>query len=491
MKNNRTTLLLCYCLLLFLLGTTASVNAQTPYNSAMWEYSNNVTMNNIIRDDQNYRIIHSQRKDNTLGIYIHTFDIHKYSTGVNVEFTTQFNAVDSTDYSVNINDMEVYDGFCYFCGSLNHDCLDMGGYVYSEGFIGKFSINSLFSSFSCVEYYRVPSTRGFHGLAISTQTNISSYPLIQAVGEMDYWYSYAACIAELKQTAPAAWKATLDYLPGTPKIHFSDIERTGSGVVLAAQIKCNNDFPNGHTNYDTNHQQFMVDMFSFNGCHAEHPYPGNGTMYRYKMDYSDDYFFHMNRAPMKICRTTWSNFHLAFGVKEDDFTKSGVRVFSFDGCPSCYYEHDRYYRLGKTQTVLDMVCPPYKRTPLILSQGEPYKNGIITIPEFENPSYTTVDAYYSNDTNIQSLSIAHDYSYFNASGRELTNKHLMRCEQKTYAWNYNSCFRKKSFVSLAIRALGPFPFPVVWEYPYEEVSFDWATVQVIVYEIRETNRCTQ
>ena len=489
MKANERTIMLCYCLLFPLLCAAASVNAQTPYNSAEWEYTNNVTLNSIIRDDQTYRIIHSQRKDNTLGIYIHTFDIHKYSNGADVEFTTQFNAVDSTDYSVNIMDMEIYEGFCYFCGALDHDCLDMGGLVYSEGFVGRFSISAMFSSTSTVEYYKVPSTRSLHGLAISTPANDTIFTLIHTVGTMDYWYGYAACISELGQTL-STWRATLDYIPGTPKIYFSDIERTRGGFALAAQIKCSNDLPYGNPAYDTNHQQFMVDLFSLNGCHYAHPNPGSGTMYRYIMDYANDFYFHKNMAPMKICRSSWNVFYLAFGVKEIDFTKSGVRVFSFGGAPyTC--TGDRYYQLGKTQTVLDMVCPPYEDTPIVLSQGEPYKNGIITITNIINPSTTTFHAYYSNDTSIQSLSRPPEKSFFNASGCEPTNKYLMRFEQYIYAWNQNSCFRKASFGRVNGRVYGGYPFPVVWEYPYVDQRVDWDIVEVKVKDVSETNKCAQ
>lgn len=482
----KTKIILHYtCLLIAVLWNTTSTNAQT-YISAWWEYGNSPTANSIIRDDQSYRIIHTQHMDNNIGIYIHDFFIHEYASNTDVRYITQFDAVNSSDYSVNIMDMEIYNGYCYFCGSSDYDCLDMGGNIYSEGFVGKFSISSMFNSTSAIEYQTVTSTRSLHGIAISTPSN-KAFPLVHMVGTMDYWHNYSACIAEIEQTGPATWKATLDYLPGIPKIHFSDIERVYGGVALVAQIKCSNDNPYGSPTYDTNHQQFLLDQFTFNGCHADHPSPGYDAMARYIMDYSDDYCFHLNTAPMKLCRTSCNLFLLAFGVRENDITKSGVRIFSFANSPFVFY-NNIYYQIGKTQTILDMVSIS-NHNPIVLTQGEPYKNGIITMPNLTDPPQTYLKSFYDNEMRIHSLAIPPMSNFFEASGSEPVNTNLMRYDQNYSLWYMESCFKIGTIERIMMPFLEHYEFPVEWNYPYEDVEFRWNSAKIEYRKPTETNTC--
>lgn len=454
------------------------------------EYSSIETNHSIIRDDHTYRIIHSQRDDKNLGIAIHTFVIHKYSNNTDYYFTTQFDAVDINDYTVSILDMEIFDGVCYFCGAKSYNDLDMGGNQRSEGFVGRFFIDGLFSSYRAIEYCSVKETRSLHALTISEPTNDTVITLVHLVGEMDYWYNYAACIAELQFTSMFSWNATLDYIPSIPDICFSDIQTISNGVILAAQIKCRNNFPYGYSDYDTNHQQFLLDRFSTNGCHEDHPSPGIATMARYVMDYADDYCFHHNKVAMKLCRTPYNTFYLAFGVRENDITKSGLRVFNFSNTPYLMVENLYYKTGGSAHDMLDMVCPT-DRDPILLSRGIPYTTGVVTIPRFVDPSQTTVKTYHDQNMILQSLSLPPDNNDFDASGKSLSTDKLMRYIQNRVDWQKNSCFTKETMERTIRPTLDSHYLPVEWTYKYETMPFFWTLSEVSLIKIEETNTCSK
>ena len=487
-----------YCCLLIIFWATANpVNAQedsvdrSPYCwSEWWDFNGMTSSSTIIRDDNTYRIIHSQILDNTIGIFVHTFVIHKYSSGQDFVFKTTFGATDFNDYSISITDMEIFDGFCYFCGSKIYDAVDMGGNPYSEGFVGKFSITALFSNYNYMEYNTVAKTRILRALTITIPTNKSSIALVHLVGEMDYWNNYAACIAELEQTTPYTWVSTLDYLPGTPKIYFSDIQRVASGVILAAQMACSNNYPYGSPTYDPNHQQFLLDGFSLSGCHHDHITSSPSNMALYTMDHNNDYCFHLNKAPMKLCQG-YGGLYLAFGVWENNNQNSGLRVFKFSYSSPFSFDENSYYKMGGlSHEILDMVCPPY-HYPILLSKGTPYNKGIISIPPFVDPSQTAVDTYFDNDMYIQSLSVPPTNNFIDISGSKSANNQLMRYRQDYTAWNENSCFEKAPKDRIEMPFLQYQVFSVTWQFKDELRPFEWDSEKAYLVEVGENNICSE
>lgn len=499
MKHKLHTIIRPFYLLSFMFVTSLAVNAQndtstrdsSPCQSEWWEYPSIKSSNSIIRDDHNYRITHSQLFDYSLGINIHTFVIYSYSSGLEFSFNSTFGAVDINDYSVSITDMEIFDGFCYFCGSKIHDAVDMGGEPYTEGFVGRFSISALFSSYSYIEYKTLPKTRSLRALTVNYLPQRIPIILVTLVGEMDYSNNYDACLVELHQSSTSPWTAILGHIPGTPNMYFSDIQCTYHAILLAAQIKCNNNHPYGSADYDTNHQLFLLDMFSSNGCYHDHPAYTNYNMTSYFMDYNYDNCFHLSKAPMKLCsKPTMVNFYLAFGVWENNINKSGLRVFKFSFGPETL-EENFYYRMGGlAHEIIDMTIHPGK-FPILLSKGHPYNKGIVSIPPFVDPQYTTINTFYSNDVFIHSLSAPPDNTFIDIAGKGSLPNYLMRYSQRISLWNENSCFLKESLEKVHMPFIEDQQFPVSWDYVYDDFLLEWDLEKVVLSDILKNKNCAE
>ena len=493
MKAIQGFVLLYLCLLLAAPVASAQGNesnrVSAPCRSTWWEYGSIPSHYSIIRDDNTYRIIHSEHHDNTIGINVHTFAIHSYATNQDFKFSTQFDAADSTDHNVSISDMELFNGWCYFCGTLVYDYVDFSGRPATDGLVGRFSVSSLFGSTATMEYCLVKDAGSLRAMTVSVPEGRMSVVMLHAVGDMKDNNNYASCIVELEHTLPGGWTATLGHLPQPPKIYFSDIERVATGVVLAAQTTCANPFPYGYPDYDTNHQQFMLDMFSMNGCYHDHQATSTDNMALYVMDCADDYCFHENKAPMKLSRTPSNMFYLAFGVRENVITPSGLRLFSFQNDPYNNVE-SVYYNMGGDQNMLDMVCPSANR-PILLSQGYPYRKGIITLPGVTDPSFLTARAFYDDERHLQSLSLSPTENFIDVSGRELSVPDLMRYSQEYTVWSETSCFQKTTFDEVGFRGLDFRKFPVEWEFPYYKDPVTWKISNVTLVEVKETNKCKQ
>lgn len=345
-----------------------------PCYSYWHKYNNIGERKSIVRSDQDYRVIYTQHKDYSTGLLIHTFAILRYSSNIENYFSTTFGAIEATDPTVDITDMEIFEGVCYFCGTKTSNYIDPTYSTFTQnGIVGRFSPSAMHSGTGDLYDWTVPHTSQLTRLAISGPSQVIAQ--INAIGIMDDYNT--SCLLELKESASNVWSAMLDYLPTIPKIHFSDILATRDSIILLSQLKCANDHFYGEDDYDINHQQFLLDRFSWNGCHNDCSSP-SVTHYMAHYNLNDFANFHYNKAPMALSRLYYNWFAVAFGVKETESTNGGIRYFPFRNI--WQYEASIYYQTGINAKVIEMVNRDLTVESYILSTDNSNLRGIITNP---------------------------------------------------------------------------------------------------------------
>ena len=345
-----------------------------PCQSYWHKYSNIRARTSLVRSDQDYRVIHTQRHDPSTGLLVHNFSILRYSSNIENYFSTTFDATVVTPYSVDITDMEIFEGVCYFCGTktTNYDSPTYS-YFTQDGIVGRFSPSAMQSGTGDLYFCIVPQTSQLTRLAISGPSQAIAQ--INAIGLMDDKNS--SCLVELRENSATSWTSKLDHLPSIPKIYFSDILATRDSIILLSQLKCANDHSFEYDDYDINHQKFLLDRFSWEGCYHDcSPSPVTHYMAHYNLE--DFANFHYNKAPMALSRFYYNWFAVAFGVKETESTNEGIRFFPFQNI--WQYEASIYYHTGTNSKVVEMANRDLTSETFILSTDDINFHGIISSP---------------------------------------------------------------------------------------------------------------
>ena len=432
--------------------------------------------NSIVRSDNSYRVVHIEHKENTTGINLHTFIIKEVPNGNETVFTTRFNAHDSTQYDVYINDMELHNGECYFCGTLYLPIMDVFNHYISLGLVGHFSPQAMSVSSGVLLFNTVNNTAMLTHLAISRGD--TNHVLISAVGEMEG--SHTACLAEVAMGPTMMWKAKINHIPSLEKIYFSDILNNFDSITLLAQFRCNNDHTPDFGDYDHNHQVFLLDRFSLAGCSHDITPSATHYMAHYSLD-NQNYKFHHNLTPMLLCNIYETNFGVAFGVERDEMTEGGIRYFSFSNI--WQFDSSIYYRTGRSPEVIDIGSLKYANRPFFLSWDMQNRNRIVSIPDLSDPNHF-VSLLSSTSHRINSLARLRSGNYIDITGHD-DNSLFNLYSQDLDMLDHSSCFGKTNRNYSIFKAINKAMLVVDWKTIKFEKDFEWNIAEV-TYDIKYT-----
>lgn len=441
----------------------------TKYSSLKEDYS-------FVRSNTVNHVVYIREKEKVDDRVIHTF-IVKRSDLSGVAFSTSF--LTQPFLSVEILDMRLYEDTCYFCGKYIVHLRDSAVRGYTRGFVGRFVTTEMIGDSGSVEYYIVDTVFQLTRLAIS---RANGFPLlISAIGEV--YPSEKACIVELKNRGASGWTRSCDVVGDN--LVFSDIMKMGDSLTLLAQYSCINDNPPESVDYDQNHQVFLLDRFNFRGCSGTH---GSGTcqMALYSMPIVENYYFHHDRAPMRLfhIQDKKNKFGVAFGVEEENGFHSGIRLFKFQH--AWEYYSSLYYRAG-TNTEIKEIGNHYKTDTLyVLSKDNAHPNGLITVPSMGIGFYPVTFLWHYAYT-FNSLTQKFAGNHIDISGHNNTfNLHLF--DQDVYSLSSPSCFQihTREYEPLSKgRAEG---HRVTWVCTKER-DVDWNTAEITKIQLETTNVC--
>ena len=441
----------------------------TSYSSLKEGYS-------FVRSNTTNHVVYIREKEKVNDKVIHTF-IVKRSDLSGVAFSTSF--LPQPFFSVEILDMRLYEDTCYFCGKYIVHFRDSTVRGYTRGFVGRFVTTEMIGDSGSVEYYIVDTAFQLTRLAIS---RANGYPLlISAIGEV--YPSEKACIVELKNCGALGWKRNCDI--AGDNLVFSDIMKMGDSLTLLAQYSCINDNPPGSIDYDQNHQVFLLDRFNLGGCSATY---GSGTSYMalYSMPVVEDYYFHHDRAPMRLfhIQDKKNKFGVAFGVEEENGINSGIRLFKFQH--AWEYYSSLYYRVGMDTEIKEIGNHYNTDTLYVLSQDNANPNGLITLPSMGIGVYpVTVLKHYAYTYN--SLTQRFAGAHIDISGHDSAFKfHLF--DQDVYNLSSPSCFQIYTRQYEPLSKGCAEEHRVTWVCSKER-DFDWTTAEITKIQLETTNVC--
>lgn len=407
MKNNTYKKTRWWLALLLFCLPAANTSAQNDGIEALpicpsyiWTYPSSNDTTSLICGDDNHRVILTQYHDPVKGINRHSFIITGYFSNVENYFSTYFNANDSTDYNVSINDMVMYNGECYFCGKMTLPFLEFGSNIssyISYGIIGHFSPQALQSSSGSIMFSTFKQAQNLWHLTVTQYQGVSA--LVCAVG-IDR-ESGQGCLVEAYNDISYGWKHNYGTIPNIPGTIFSDILASCDSITLLAQFKCQNGYGPDHPAYDLNHQVFLVDRSSRQGFY--HDFNGSPLHYIAHYYLNDSYNFHINWAPMLLYNTDffYNTFGVAFGVKDHNVNSAAIRLFSFPH--KMKYDRSIYYKTGLNPHILDIATDIYgSYSPCILSYDNSFLQSVLSVPYWFDPSSTVPLRHYTNGT-LQSL----------------------------------------------------------------------------------------
>jgi hypothetical protein len=452
----------------------ARVSAQgvpTPCQSVWTDYSPIEEETSIVRSDNLYRVVHVQQEDPLTGEVLHTFVIRSNYLGTEVAFTTYLTPNAGTVSSIKITDMRLYNGECYFCGTLDAMYLDPLGNPVTHGIVGHFSPQAIMSSSGYVSYYIVDETSHLTRLAVNKASN--QLVLVSIIGYRDH--GTTSCMVELKQTGIMSWTIRLDYLESPDDILFSDIMYAGDSITLLSQMRCANDFPPNHSNYDPRHQMFLLDRFSKDGCNNDYNPYGIHYMAHYYVNDACHGNFHLKGFPMRLCHINdgYYGFGVAYGVEETAEYQGGIRLFPFND--AWRYDSSIYYRTGHTSIIKDIGNLHGTDRLFVVSEDASNPQGVVTlpmlgsathdVPRLVDPNYTYNSAGQCTGTvNIDIDITGHDgSSYYTLFQQNITDLTLPSCFNKP-VFHY-SVFPEKRAAELVVKWKFIDLDMRQWEYP--------------------------
>ena len=457
-----------FCLLAFfsicLPAYAIAQDIQFNHMSQWIGYDTMQEQHSIVRSDQYHRVIHVQNHNATLGINYHTFIVKSYLNDMEMTFGTWLSCND-----IGISDMELYNGECYFCGSSTSTLMNSNNEYERRGIVGHFSPQAMIAGSGTIQYYEVEYTVSLRHLAVTHYD--TTMALISAVGEMD---NGAACIAEIAQYPSAGWRATLDYLPQVSQIMFSDILNTGTDLILLSQLKCSNPFYIGNSNYDPNHQVFLLDKFSRSGCHHDHSPSSIHYMAHYYID-NEDYSFHSNKASMLLCNLDNGKFGVSYASNNSNNSIGAIRLFLF---PDIWtYCNSLFYKTGGYSAIRDIGSLSNTNQPFILSQDQTYTKGLISVPDLNGLNGNVVFLTDNDEYSLHSLSQHRNSSYIDISGHGTGNK-FHRFDQYLQSSTWSSCFEKSESPYTVYPEREGSLFAANWDFRYAHQVMSWNTAVV-------------
>ena len=392
--------------LVILLVLASEVSAQeydyvpTPCQSRWTTFSSIKEHTSIVRSSSDYRVVHIQYNEPSSGL-LHTFVIKRFSPEYEVAVSVNFNIGDP----YYITDMRIYNGECYYCGTVVTDILDMEGNPITYGVVGHFSPQAFFSGSGHMYITEVREVSTLTRLEINTCSN--QLELISAIGTKDN--NTNACVVELRRvalTGGAMWTKYLDYIDPTFDIVFSDIMFTGDSLTLLSQFKCSNNYLPRHVSYDTRHQMFLMDRSGIDGFSTLPAPIWTHNMAQYCIDNDSYCKFHSDRCPMRLCHINDDDngFGVAFGVRETELYMGGIRVFPFGD--AWHYDSCIYYRTAAHAEIRDMGNLHGTSRLFVVSEDVTYSNGLVTLPALGSATH---DVYWLVDTGCAYNSISQSH----------------------------------------------------------------------------------
>lgn len=276
-------------------------------------------------------------------------------------------------------DMQLFDGYCYFCGSM-YMVPDQTPYVTSpihhKGFIGRFPIADVLDGGQCPVYLAYMERTD----TVSRLTVFNEYPqqcdvFIVAVGsalsEFDgYYHTYLIELQHLLNPAGSNWEwnynqMKLSAMP--PEEVLTDVIVTRSYIEVVSRLSCGANSPS-ETKY-----RYRIHQAKKDGFYKQYVQTAS-TEAAYEYNSQPMGCHHCCSEPLLLSPMADDYFCLAYGSQFG--TGTGGNVVSYMNSAS-YMVDNGCFMADVDSHVKGVACMPQNSIVAVLSQSSSHPNGVV------------------------------------------------------------------------------------------------------------------
>ena len=379
MKKKRISLVL---VAFFICGVLNAQNIETVTASVQMDFPFQGGDQVITRNYKNTHFVtHFRMQVDTL---THVFTICKKPSGPVLRFATTFPMdFPSRITYCNVNDMQIFGDYCYFCGRMKIVEYDMvTGALMSEstrGFWGYFSIADALSQNVLLRYDTVNTTYELYQMAVGQNATTGGL-IVSAIGVCND--QTTACVAELVQSG-SSWQQSVAVIDNVGDIAFADIVNVGGKFYMASYNRCSDNDVS-----DVRHWTFNVHASSNYGFGSDYANTwSTETAAQHNVQYlfgSPHTGWHTGDMTIKLCALAGGRFCLAYNGRDNDGTEGVIMLSQSDE-----FQVDTVLAFtdGAGSKLLDMVRIPKRNVVAALTRSQGAPNGTVYYPTLGVPTY--------------------------------------------------------------------------------------------------------
>ena len=379
MKVKKTVLIV---VALFVGGTLHAQDIELATASVQMEFPFPGGDQVITRNYKNTHFVTHFRNQNDSST--HCFTICKKPGGPVLRFSTDFpDEIPSRTSFCNVNDMQIFGDYCYFCGrmrSVEYDMVTGMPIIEStQGFWGYFSVADALLQNVTIRYNKVDNTYELYQMAVG-QNAATGDVVVSTVGVCDD--RTTACVAELVQ-AGSSWSQSVAVINNVSDIVFADIVNVGGKFYMASYNRCSD----GDAS-DVRHWTFNVHSSSNWGFGADYASVASvetAAQHNVQSLFGSPHTgWHTGDMTIKLCALAGWRFCLAYNGRDSDGTE-GVVMLSL----SNEFQVDTVLAFtdGVGSKLLDMVRIPKNNVVAALTRSQGTPDGTVYYPTLGDPTY--------------------------------------------------------------------------------------------------------
>lgn len=442
--------------------------AQSPAVSMLQTVQGAFGKDVLVSNDGDLQII-CHRTDTYPNVYEFTISKPLMSLSSPNTLICDFDYFAGGDYS--ILDMQIFDGFCYFCGSSQitpPTTPYITNPIQHEGFIGRFAIADVLDGGNCVVYLaRMEKTDTVSRLTVFSdspqQCNVFILAIGSAVSEFDgYYHTYLIELQHFFNSSTLSWEwhydqLKLDYDP--PREILTDVIVTNNFIEVVSKRYLLEGSP-----FDTEckyrHHQAKRDGF-YKQYVAP---PSNEIAYEYST-------CPMGGHPVESEKLLMSHlfddyFYLSYGAYFGSGTGSGA-VVSLMNTASQMVENGSFLADVDCH-VRGVACMPQNSMDAVLSQSTSYPKGVVRFHPWGGSIFNS--QFHSAYHSLQSIDSYHT-GHVTLGGFNTSDNSIYRFIQNgNYTTDLNpvSCFSDEDDFYAEFELLQPTPIECTWKRTFKK-----------------------
>lgn len=425
-------------------------------------------------------------------------DVHEHHFAIQSQDSPSFRELvvmmgggtESVDVTYEINDIQVLDDTCYFCGTkvvdLGAPALDYWGNIVGSqyqniGFLGRFALTSIAEDGNAgFEIYEVPTVERLTQLAVTPGRNTQTadfHVMISAIGQMSDSI-FGSCVVEAANYVGRGWLYSIAAVEESDNESFVDILSTGSRTYLASFQSASVDNP------DAGGWGLILHDVGLHGF-AEEYYQSFWLEDAIRYDFGEtDWGWHTGGAQLRMTELPNKRIGFSFGSHNSEDELDGLLTASFTdiGC----LDTVTLVRTSPDVYVKDIVYLSSVNQLAVLAGDRDYYNRGVFLSKIGYNG--NIPVLHKQGMKLQSLCRYTGRTVF-TGGFDVMTKYLYAFWQHPQAFERSTCMSVGEAVSSILPRECGEKHPVKWKVSCHKELFDWTELMTTINESAYDMEC--